>query len=65
MSEPHDSLIEFQDIVMHWVALGGERSLAVEMEVAISTTRRWVTGTARPHPFLQKQVIAWIRSRVA
>lgn len=60
-----DDLVEFQDTVFYWVQLGGARSLAEEFECAVSTPDRWCRGTARPHPLLQKQIIEWIRGRVA
>ena len=34
--------------------------LADQFEVSAGCVRRWASGTARPHPRLQKQVVAWI-----
>lgn len=34
--------------------------LAIRFEVAVSTVKHWANGSARPHPRLQKQVLAYI-----
>ena len=39
---------------------GGDYLLAKEFEIAISTVHRWVSGVAKPHPGVRKQVVRWI-----
>lgn len=40
-----------------------QRELANEFQVADSTVSRWANGIARPHPRLQKMILASIRKR--
>ncbi|MDP3696486.1 MAG: hypothetical protein Q8R55_00460 [Candidatus Taylorbacteria bacterium] len=40
-----------------------ERELADEFQVAPSTVKRWVNGTARPHPRLAQMMINYIKSK--
>lgn len=42
-----------------------QRDLADDFEVAESTVSRWGTGLAKPHPQIQRSVIAWIGKRAA
>ncbi len=42
-----------------------QRDLASEFEVAESTVSRWATGVARPHPRLQRLIVAFLSRRVA
>lgn len=41
------------------------RECAGEFEVAVSTIDRWAAGRTTPHPRLQKQVITWVKKRLA
>jgi hypothetical protein len=55
----------FRDIVAGTISLGLYlRELAADFEVAESTVSRWARGIARPHPRLQKLVVADIERRV-
>ena len=56
---------EFPQLVDSSFAVLGtyQRDLAAEFEVAESTVSRWANGIARPHPRVQKQIIASIRKR--
>ncbi len=40
-----------------------QRELANEFQVADSTVSRWANGIARPHPRLQKMILASIERR--
>lgn len=40
-----------------------QRELANEFQVADSTVSRWASGIARPHPRLQKMIVAYILRR--
>lgn len=40
-----------------------QRELANEFQVADSTVSRWANGIARPHPRLQKMILASIEKR--
>jgi ribosome-binding protein aMBF1 (putative translation factor) len=40
-----------------------QRDLARDFEVAESTVSRWAKGVAKPHPHVQRLVIAWIGKR--
>ncbi len=51
----------FQKRVRDLVAEGFGRELAIEMEVAVSTVNRWVSGVAQPLPRLKKVVIGACR----
>ena len=42
-----------------------QRDLADDFEVAESTVSRWGSGIAKPHPQIQKRVVAWIGRRAA
>ena len=42
-----------------------QRDLADDFEVAESTVSRWSSGIAKPHPQIQKLVVAWIAKRAA
>lgn len=42
-----------------------ESELAREFEISISTVKRWVNGTSRPHPRFALMVIAYIRNKIA
>jgi ribosome-binding protein aMBF1 (putative translation factor) len=55
----------FADIVRGALACVGldQHELATLFQVADSTVSRWASGTARPHPRLQKRVIAAILER--
>jgi len=45
-------------------ALSPFRSLAEEFEVSSSIVSRWASGVARPHPRIQKLIIASIIKRI-
>ena len=38
---------------------------AREFEVAVKTVESWGRGKTSPHPRLQKQVVTWVRKRLA
>lgn len=56
---------DFADAVQQSLQLLGiyQRDLARDFQVAESTVSRWAKGTARPHPAIQKLVLAWIGKR--
>ena len=55
----------FAEIVAAYLDLSGvpQRTIADEFEAAISTVSRWASGTARPHPKMQKLIVSWIGKR--
>lgn len=42
---------------------GAERDLATEFQVAVSTVKRWQSGTARPHPRYAQMIIDSVKSK--
>jgi transcriptional regulator with XRE-family HTH domain len=55
----------FGQIVASTISLGlYQRELAAEFEVAESTVSRWARGIARPHPRMQKLIVAAIEKRI-
>jgi ribosome-binding protein aMBF1 (putative translation factor) len=58
---------DFAQIVQNAFANLGlyQRDLADDFEVAESTVSRWGNGLAKPHPQIQKRVVAWIGRRAA
>jgi hypothetical protein len=60
-------LSDFSLIVQNAFAVLGlyQRDLADDFEVAESTVSRWGHGVARPHPRIQRSVVAWISRRAA
>lgn len=58
---------DFAQIVQNaFTSLGlYQRDLADDFEVAESTVSRWGSGIAKPHPQIQKRVVAWIGRRAA
>jgi len=57
----------FQRIVAAVVESLGiyQRELADEFQVAESTVSRWAHGVARPHPRLQRLIVASLEKRAA
>lgn len=57
----------FSLAIEKWLADGDEiertKELAGKFEVAQSTVGRWIRGTARPHPLIQKQILRFIREQ--
>ena len=55
----------FPDIVASYLELSGlsQEDLADVFEAATSTVSRWANGVARPHPRMEKLVVAWIEKR--
>lgn len=41
------------------------KELAAEFEVAESTVSRWATGVAKPHPRVQRMIVASLEKRVS
>jgi ribosome-binding protein aMBF1 (putative translation factor) len=60
-------LSDFARIVQNSFSMLGlyQRDLADDFEVAESTISRWGNGLARPHPQIQRRVVAWIGKRAA
>lgn len=58
---------DFADVLQQSLLLLGiyQSDLARAFEVAESTVSRWAKGIARPHPAIQKLVLAWIGKRAA
>ncbi len=52
----------FAAVVRYYLATGGSpRTMADDLETAVMTVERWSTGTARPHPRMQKVVIRYVQ----
>lgn len=58
---------DFAEIVHNaFTSLGlYQRDLADDFEVSESTVSRWGSGIAKPHPQIQKRIVAWIGRRAA
>jgi ribosome-binding protein aMBF1 (putative translation factor) len=56
---------QFKEIVQSASQVLGvyRKEVAAEFEVAESTVSRWASGAAKPHPIIQKQIIASLEKR--
>lgn len=56
---------ELQNVLNQYLAdnHGIERKIADEFQIAISTVKRWASGTARPDPRLAQTIIDYIKSK--
>lgn len=57
MKERYDMFTLLNDSVVDEFSI---RSVAARFEVAQSTVERWRSGSARPHPAIEKQVVRFL-----
>lgn len=51
---------DFKEIVKEYVDIFGTEHLTEYFEVADSTVRKWIKGTANPHPLVKSRIIEYI-----
>lgn len=54
---------ELQDVLNQHLTDNLALKLADEFEVAISTVKRWASGTAHPHPRLALMIIDYVKTK--
>lgn len=64
--EETDTPEQFGMLVDQWLGLtkNGQRRLAAQFDLAISTVSRWRQGKSTPYPMVQDLVVQWLKETV-